>query len=248
VTTSAEPWYVSAFRSDYLRVYAHRDLDAARREVAGLVELGLAGRVLDLACGWGRHTLAMRERGLDVAGLDLSADLLANAPAELAGRLFRADARRVPFADAAFDGLTNLFSSFGYFGDVGDRAVLAEIARVVRPGGLALLDLMNPERIRAGLVPHTRSERDGHVLDETRSLADGGRRVVKEVVLETPAGEVRRWREDVRLYDGDELERLLAAVGLAVERVTGGFDGAPFGPASERQIVAARRAAAPAAR
>jgi SAM-dependent methyltransferase len=243
---SSEPWYVSAFRSDYRRVYAHRDLASARREVKGLLALGLAGRVLDLACGWGRHTLAMREQGLDVVGLDLSEDLLASAPAELAGRLVRADARRVPFVDASFDTLANLFSSFGYFGADGDRAVALEIARVLRPGGLAILDLMNPARIRAGLVPHTREERDGHVLDERRALADGGRRVVKDVRLETPAGAVRSWREDVRLYEGEELERLLAAAGLARERVVGGFDGAVFGSAAERQIVVARRAPAAA--
>ena len=79
--TSA-PWYVEAFRSDYREVYAHRNLAAAREEVRWLVEDVLAGArgvVLDDCCGFGRHGVAMSERGLDVVGIDLSFDLLRGA-------------------------------------------------------------------------------------------------------------------------------------------------------------------------
>lgn len=241
-----QPWYVTAFSADYRTVYPHRDLPSARAEVAWLLEQGLAGRVLDLCCGFGRHTLALAEAGLDVAGLDLSMDLLVGA-AELpggevlAGRLVRSDARCVPFADRAFDGLVNLFSSFGYFGDEGDAGVLDEIARLLRPDGLAVLDLMNPARIRAGLVPESRRERDGVVLVESRALEDQGRRVTKRVQLTLPDGREKTWREDVRMYEPEELRGLLQARGMAVERVAGGFDGRPFEDASERQLVLARR-------
>lgn len=244
------PWYVSAFGADYLEVYPHRDLDSARREVAGLVALApLSGRVLDLCCGFGRHTLALVERDVDVFGVDLSADLLDRATLlpggeRLRGRLVRADARAVPFADGAFDGLVNLFSSFGYFGEEGDARVLAEIARLLRPGGHALLDLMNPARIRAGLVPRSETRRGRALLHEVRSLADGGRRVVKEVTLELPGSAPRRWREDVRLYEHEELVAAAARSGLAPEGVWGDFDGAPFGPDAPRQVVLLARARA----
>jgi SAM-dependent methyltransferase len=245
---SEEPWYVTAFTADYRAVYPHRDLASARTEVAWLLEQGLAGRVLDLCCGFGRHALALLEAGLDVAGVDLSLDLLRGA-AELPGgsalreRLVRADARSVPFVDGAFDGLVNLFSSFGYFGEQGDARVLGEVARLVRPGGLAVLDLMNPARIRAGLVPESRRERDGMVLVERRALEDQGRRVTKVVCLTLPDGREKTWREDVRMYEPNELRSLLGARGMLVERVAGGFDGRPFEARSERQLVLARRGA-----
>ena len=247
-TEGGAPWYERAFRSDYRRVYAHRDLASARREVARLLEQGLEGRVLDLCCGFGRHTLALAESGLEVAGVDLSTDLLRAArdlpgwPELLAGRLFRADAGAVPFADGSFDGVVVLFSSFGYFGEEGDARMAGEMARVLRPGGLAVLDLMNPDSVVAGLVPHSVREGEGFVLEERRSLADGGRRVQKDVELRLADGSVRRWREDVRMYRESEVRDLLARRGLVVEALLGDFAGAAFGPSAARMIVQARKA------
>lgn len=240
------PWYVEAFRGDYREVYSHRDPEAARREVDWLLSLGLEGRLLDLCCGFGRHSVALARAGRTVFGLDLSADLLGGAreleSAELlAGRLMRGDARQLPFLEASFGGVLNLFSSFGYFGDSGDEAVACEIARVLVPGGLAVFDLMNPERIRSRLVPESEKEQNGIRILERRSLEEGGRRVVKEVRLELPGGRSRAWREDVRLYEPAEIRALLARVSLEPIRSFGGFSDTPFGPDAERQLVVARR-------
>ena len=244
-----EPWYERAFRADYRLLYPHRDLASARREVAWLVERGLTGRVLDLCCGFGRHTLALAEAGLEVAGVDLSMELL-RASRELpawgdllAGRLFRADAGAVPFARESFDAVVVLFSSFGYFGEEGDARMTDEIARLVRPGGLCVLDLMNPDRVRAGLVPHSVREGDGFVLEERRTLADGGRRVRKDVELRLANGEARRWREDVRMYREGEVRDLFSHRELTVEAVHGDFGGAAFDAGAPRMIVQARKAA-----
>lgn len=204
-----------------------------RRRFEGCAPLREARSVLCLGARLGTEVQALHQLGHFAVGIDLN-------PGPDNPRVLPGDFHRLVFPDGSVDAVyTNALDHAFEL-----STVMTEIARVLRPGGLALLDLMNPARIRAGLVPHSRTERDGHVLDETRSLSEGGRRVVKEVVLETPAGEVRRWREDVRLYEGDELGRLLAAAGLVRERVVGGFDGAPYGPGSERQIVLARRAPA----
>lgn len=238
-----EAWYEAAFGDDYRRVYAHRDLEGARPEAAFLVAQGVRGRVLDLCCGFGRHALLLAEAGLDVFGLDLSHDLLHAArelpgfERRLAGRLVRADMTRTPFAGASFDAVVNLFGSFGYLGEAGDAQALREIARILRPAGLAALDLMNPERVRDGLVPHSARTGPGFELIERRRLEQGGRRVVKEVELRTDGATPRRWREDVRLYEPAELAPLLAAAGLAVAREFGDFDGRPGGPRAPRRIV-----------
>jgi len=238
--TSSQPWYRDAFEHGYLEVYPHRDAAAARAEVEGLVRGGLEGRVLDLGCGFGRHTLAMRRQGLSAVGLDLSADLLERAE-ELEGRLVRGDMRALPFTDRAFDGVTMLFSSFGYFDERENAMVLDELARLLRPGGMVVLDLMNADRIRATLVPESRKERDGRVLIERRSLEEWGRRVTKAVTLLEPDGSERSWREDVRLYGPEELRALLNPRGLDVARVEGDFDGSEATPDSPRHIVWARR-------
>ena len=248
MSSSPEPrWYEEAFRADYRRVYPHRDLEGARAEVDFLRAQGVGGRVLDLCCGFGRHSLLLREAGVEAFGLDLSEELLvasADLPGwdrQLDGRLVRADMTRIPFAGSVFDGVVNLFSSFGYLGQEGDGRVLAEIARVLRPGGLACLDLMNPERVRATLVAASSRRGEGFELDERRRLEQGGRRVVKEVVLRLDDGAVRRWREDVRLYEPREVERMLVEAGLTPEQAWGDFDGRPAAAAAPRRIVTARR-------
>lgn len=238
-------WYESAFEETYLEVYPHRNLVAARAEIAGLLERGLAGRVLDLGCGFGRHLLAMQERGLSVFGMDLSEDLLQRASAlegesRLQGRLIRGDFRRLPFQARSFDALTMLFSSFGYFDDEANLAVLHEVVRVLGPGGTAIIDLMNPLHVRANLVPESLTERDGLEIRERRHLEDGGARVVKHVQLRTEKGEEFDWYEDVRMYAPEEFAKLLAQAGLCAFRAEGDFDGRPFVPNSSRQIVWAR--------
>jgi SAM-dependent methyltransferase len=243
-----DPWFVDAFRSEYVDVYAHRDLSASRREARYLKAQSLEGTVLDLCCGFGRHTLAMRELGLNAFGIDLSAELLGHAlrlpnAQAIAGRLLRGDARDLPLADASCGSIVVLFSSFGYFGDAGDRRVLREMQRVLRAGGRAVLDLMNGERVEATLVPHTRTERAGWRIEEQRRLVEGGRRVVKDVKLSRGDGALRTWREDVRLYSLREIEALLEDAGLPLVGADGDFDGRAWTAESPRLIVHAQKRA-----
>lgn len=247
--STEQPWYVEAFRSDYREVYRHRNLEAARAEVRWLSETVLerGTRLLDDCCGFGRHSLALSERGFDVFGIDLSFDLLASAGdlapdavERLGGRLACADMRKLPFADGAFGAVVNLFTSFGYLGEAGDRSALAEMARVLAPGGRLVMDLMNPTAIRRGLVPESSEERDGIELSARRSLEDGGKRVVKRVELRFPSGETRCWTEDVRMFEPSEIDERLGELGLRTEERAGDFAGTPFDTATaQRQIVVA---------
>ena len=241
-----EPWFVSAFRSEYRTVYPHRDLESARREVAWAHEVGIRGRVLDLCCGFGRHSLALRELGVEVVGVDLSTDLLRDSrildgEASISGRRVRGDVRTLPFVDEGFDGLVNLFSSFGYFGDEGDREVLRQVERVLRPGALCLFDLMLPAKVRGGLVPESERETGAGRLIERRSLEDGGRRVVKRVRLEEPGGSVQEWREDVRLYEPEEFDELCESAGLKISGRFGGLAGEAYDERADRQVVLMKR-------
>jgi SAM-dependent methyltransferase len=241
-------WYEEAFRGDYLRVYPHRDDASAAAEAAAwsgrLPGLAPGLRVLDLACGAGRHLRALAAMGARAAGCDLSADLLAGARAAGCRCIIRCDMRRLPFLDRSFDAVTCFFSSFGYFpGEDEDAAVLREVARVLRPGGGMLLDLMDPETVRAGLVPRSERSSGGASVLEERSLSGGGRRVEKRVTLRE-GGEVRRWTESVRLYDPAEAEALAVRAGFLPAGRFGGHGVAPWeGGRTPRCILLLRRAA-----
>ncbi len=241
-------WFDRAFGPWYLKLYPHRDRAEAATAVGTLLpRLPARGRILDLACGPGRHLALLREAGLDAVGLDRSATLLAAAPRGLrsAGRLVRGDMRRLPFAGASFDAVLSMFTSFGYFQSrAAHAALLAEWARVVRPGGALALDYLNASRVRAELVPASERTVDGHRVLERRSIEPrgDGEAVLKELVILAPDGtEVERYHEEVALYDRDTVSALLEASGWRPEETLGDYAASPWSPASPRLLVLARR-------
>ncbi|MFI0806778.1 class I SAM-dependent methyltransferase [Streptomyces echinatus] len=109
--------------------------EAAAQAVLGLIPGG-AGRLLDVACGTGLVTrrLADARPGLRVTGADLTPAMVRMASARLPGAVVRADSRRLPFPDGSFDAVTTIWLLHLLADDV--RAVIAECARVLRPGGV----------------------------------------------------------------------------------------------------------------
>ena len=240
-------WFVTAFGELYPLLYAHRDDQAAARELAGLAALlgrPLAGaRALDLGCGVGRHAEALAAAGTRLTGIDLSAPLLARAArrSALAGRLVRGDMRSLPFGPV-FDLVLNLFTSFGYFsGDEENEQVVREMARVLVTGGVLVIDHIHRERLLRDLVPEDVREEGGLVIRQCREIR--GQRIRKEIAVCWPDGRERRFVEDVRLYRPEEMAALLAAAGLAAPRFYGSLAGAPFGPDAPRMVVIAAKAA-----
>jgi SAM-dependent methyltransferase len=209
--SDAVPWWQEAFAADYLQVYAHRDAAAAAAEIAGLAPHLGHGPVLDACCGNGRHLAALRARGVAAVGFDWSRDLLVASGAPGLGA--RADVREIPFA-GGFSTVLVLFTAFGYFAEEDNARTLAGLARQVAPGGRLLLDLPDPARVRATLVPLSRKEVGGLVVAERWWLDEN--RVLKEVRIQHPDGRVRAYTESVRLYVPDELIALAAGAGLRV--------------------------------
>ena len=121
---------------------------AWRRHAADAAALRPGGSALDIACGTGRLTLELRSRagsGGRVVGLDFSERMLDVArAAHPAIEWVCADAAALPFADADFDAAT---TAFGLRNLAEPRAALAEMRRVVRPGGrLVVLEFLRPPR------------------------------------------------------------------------------------------------------
>ena len=236
-------WFEQWFGEEYLRLYPHRDDDDAQRAVAliaGAVELA-GHRTLDLACGPGRHAAHLVARGARVVGFDLSPALLARAHQRLGqgATLVRGDMRDLPFADASFDVVLNLFTSFGYFSeDTEHLGVLREAHRTLRPGGTMVLDYFNADLVRDGLVPEEQRVVGRQHVQIVRRVSEDNRFVIKEMRL---TGEGRSFVERVRLFTVRDLEEMLAKSGLGVRNRFGAYDGRPIGAGAPRAILLAVR-------
>jgi SAM-dependent methyltransferase len=235
-------WYREWFGEEYLELYAHRDAGEADRHVDFVLSTlapARPRRVLDLACGAGRHSAALARRGQAVCGVDLSLTLLAKSP-ELAR--VRGDMRRLPFADGAFDWVLNFFTSFGYFESERENfQVLEEVARVLAPGGGFLVDLMNLDHALAHLRERESFEVDGRRVEIERRYDAVSRRMQKRIRVLEPGRAPRAFLESVRAYREEEVVGGLRWAGLDVASVHGSFRGEPFRPDSERLILVGRR-------
>jgi len=234
-------WFEQWFGEEYLAIYPHRDEEDAARAVALLAaNLHLEGRrVLDLACGSGRHAVHLRRADAAVIGFDLSLPLLSRARHRDSEPLavVRGDMRRLPFADRTFDVVVNLFTSFGYFSDDEQhRLVLCDVASVLKHGGSFVLDYFNSDELRRSLVEKEECSVGDRRVVLKRRLSRDGRYVVKEIHL---IDDGRSFVERVRLFDRAELEQLMREVGLRVTVSFGDYDGSAATDASPRLLLIA---------
>ena len=245
-------WYEESFGSEYLKLYAHRNLDEARKNIhsiLGFFPLSKEEPVLDLCCGAGRHLLVLRELGFcALTGLDLSAELLQEAGQKLAGQslaaqtlagevsLIRGDMRAIPYANH-FAAILSLFTSFGYFkADEENQAVLVAAHRSLRPGGIFLLDYLNRERVIANLVPQDEKTIPGGHVQNLRCVTEDCLRIEKTTTV-TVDGVERQFHESVRAYSQAEMVERFRAAGFGNIRCYGSVDGRKFTPESERLIL-----------
>jgi ubiquinone/menaquinone biosynthesis C-methylase UbiE len=228
-------WYAQWFGEEYLELYAHRDqgeADAHVRAVSARLG-GIEGlRVLDLACGTGRHSEALEREGASAIGVDLSRTLLARS--RMRGRLAAGDMRRLPFADQSFDLVLNFFTSFGYFERERENfTVLEEIERVLVPGGRLMMDLMNRTTALATLKPAERAALGEREVAIERWFDPAAGRINKRITL----SKQQSYLESVRAYSRDEVVIGMRWAGLEVIRELGDFDGSAFDDAVSPRLI-----------
>jgi ubiquinone/menaquinone biosynthesis C-methylase UbiE len=193
-------WEAEAARYDAVYDLTGRRGSVARARLAAAVELigPGPGRVLDLGMGGGRLCVALDKRGWDVFGVDSSEAMVALAQSRMPtayDRLAKAPAESLPFPDAAFDAVTAL-GVLEYTNAL--PAALGELARVLRPGGRAVVSF-----------PHYR----GLVALWRRHVVYATARAVKQLV---PFGRTRPPRATNPLSRGS-LIALLSSAGLELE-------------------------------
>ncbi|KAI8906388.1 S-adenosyl-L-methionine-dependent methyltransferase [Gorgonomyces haynaldii] len=187
------------------------------------------GKILDLCCGQGRHSLYILKEypHLRVYGHDQSSYLISLAVERAVFQNFQVppvftvgDCRKVPYPDQTFDLIITMGNSFGYFSeDSQDKNVLAEAYRLLAPGGTLVLDLTDGDYMR-----HNFAQKSWEWADETtivcreRQLSpDGLRLFSREIISNTTKGVLRDQFYQERLYSRAELVGLITQAGFQVK-------------------------------
>lgn len=233
-------WFASWFDSPYYHIlYQSHDDREAQHFIDNLLlalKLPPDAHILDLACGKGRHARYLAEKGFDVTGLDISPASIAYARHFEHERLaFYQHDMRLPFRVNYFDGIVNMFTSFGYFDTDKDHLrTLLNVAKGLKPGGLFLLDFFNADWVQRNLVRHEEKTLDGIVFRLHKSVRSG--RVYKRVEFET-GGRQFVFRERVRLFTLSDFREMFCTVGLETEQIYGGYDLSAFDPTRSKRLI-----------
>ena len=249
---SPQETWDALFSEFYLRAYADEeaDADAGAQAPAGGAAGGLpaGGDLLDVPCGYGRHSIPLARAGYRVTGVDSSPTLLAEArrrvgdpaPDPRRGRLPRAALRR-----HSFDAALNLFTSLGFHGDEEDAKALADIGRVLRPSGRLVIETMHRDlAVRGFREQDWRLLGEGRLLLEQRTFdAAAGIAQTTQTLIDKDGGRDSR-TFSVRVYTATELVAMLGRAGFGDVRCYGDLDGGPFDTTTRLVIVARGRVSA----
>lgn len=257
-----QAWWKEIFDDRYLKTYV--DIitpEATTRQVKFILQklqLDQQDQLLDLACGYGRHSIMLAKHVGSVTGLDFSGKFIDLAKSEASRRkisnlnFILGDMRQFNFKNK-FDAVISMFTSFGYFNDEENFSVLNKISHALKEKGKLLLDINNPFFI----VQTIMESRDPSSPDRFRSVRGNVLSNGLEVEISNEFDPVsmrwrleRKWleggrqessRSNIRLYTAAEFEFLLELAGLRLVKLWGDFGDEPFALMSPRLIVLARK-------
>lgn len=238
-------WFQTWFDSPYYHaLYEHRNEEEAAEFLSNLLnflQLDKDAKLLDLACGKGRHSLFLNQKGFDVTGVDLSAESIRFALQFANSRLhFEVQDMRTFSMHKHFDCVLNLFTSFGYFDKEEDNhSVLKAICKHLSAGGVFVLDYFNMNQVCKGQTSVIEKNARGYHFKISKRIEGG--RVFKDIQV-TEGEKTMHFTEQVQLFDASTLYSMLALCGLHPIATFGNYNLQPFqADTSDRLIIISRK-------
>lgn len=222
---NTENWFTSWFDTPYYHIlYKDRNYREAQIFMDNLthyLNLPEKAKVLDLACGKGRHSIYLNQLGFNVLGADLSENSIAEANKNSNENLhFKVHDMREPFEEK-FDAIFNLFTSFGYFeSDDDNLTTLKAIKESLSEYGFAVIDFMNVNQVIETLVPQEVKTVDGIDFHIKRYVEDG--HIFKEIDFEDQ-GRKFHFTEKVKALTLKDFQDLMDEAGIYLLDIFGDY-------------------------
>lgn len=222
---NTENWFTSWFDTPYYHIlYKDRNYREAQIFMDNLthyLNLPEKAKVLDLACGKGRHSIYLNQLGFNVLGADLSENSIAEASKNSNETLhFKVHDMREPFEEK-FDAIFNLFTSFGYFeSDDDNLTTLKAIKASLSEYGFAVIDFMNVNQVIETLVPEEVKTVDGIDFNIKRYVEDG--HIFKEIDFEDQ-GRKFHFTEKVKALTLKDFQELMDEAGIFLLDIFGDY-------------------------
>ena len=219
-------WFEEWFDSKYYHIlYKNRNDEEAKSFIDYLlteIDLTKGSKVLDLACGKGRHSQYLSTQGYTVKGVDLSKNSI-NEAKKLQGENLSFEVRdmRESFSKNEFDLVANLFTSFGYFNSLSDNlTVLKNIEDMMTEKGYFVIDFMNVEKVIRTLKVDGDIDIDGINFKITRKVENGN--IIKNIHINDNGNEFH-FQEKVQALTIDNFKELINKTDLVIENFYGDY-------------------------
>lgn len=232
-------WFATWFDSPYYHVlYDNRDEEEARfflHRLRDELALKPGSKVLDLACGAGRHSRVLQQLGYAVSGCDLSSNSIKEALSYPSNSIpFFVHDMRDALAEK-YDGIFNLFTSFGYFDSKADNLlVLKSIHGALQSEGLLVIDFMNAAKVVKNLQSDQEIQKGQITFIIHKSvIAD---RIVKSIAFEAE-GKSYHFQEKVQVLTLTDFEQLLHDAGFSIAQKYGSYALTPYNEAQSDRLI-----------
>jgi SAM-dependent methyltransferase len=224
-------WYQNWFNSPYYHILYHQRNDEEAEyfidNLCALLKPAKGSKMLDIACGRGRHSVYLNKKGYDVTGIDLSYSNVKFAKQFENENLhfFEHDMRHLLNINY-FDLALNMFTSFGYFETERDHVnSLKSFRKSLTPNGLLVLDYFNTEKIKKNLTRQEVKEIDGIEFNISKKILNG--KIVKSIAFENK-GKDFHFKEEVKAFGMADFKRLFELSGFAISGIYGDYSLSPF--------------------
>jgi SAM-dependent methyltransferase len=243
-------WYREWFNSPYYHLlYSERDQEEAADFMNRLLEVlnpKLGSRILDVACGKGRHSIYLASKGFEVTGIDISEESIREALQNSRDLLeFYVHDMRLPFRTNYYDFVFNFFTSFGYFRTTREHdQALQTFAKALKKKGVLVIDYLNVPFVEKQLIPESIIDR-GKVRFTIRRWLDATHFYKTiEVIDSDHLTEPLQFTEKVAKFTADDFKKMLAKQGMQIVQFFGTYDLQPFNlQTSPRCIMLAHKTA-----